>query len=155
MYSYIYYNDNLCFYIRKFSMHSVDRSGEKESGGTVVTVYLHPQMTRSAPFVVSHLWPSAQMQRSSASHTQLGTSSRALSALSALSRGQFNRWTGNSRTLFEGRSGGSQASSRITLMGPARDVNEAKTPEAEAEARTLEVKVEAKAEFIQFWPSEL
>ena len=45
-----------------------------------------------------------------------------------------------------------------------RDVNEARTLEAEAEARTLEAeaeartleaKVEAKAEFIQFWPSEL
>jgi len=42
-----------------------------------------------------------------------------------------------------------------------RDVNEARTLEAEAEARTLEAelrtleaKVEAKAEFIQFWPSE-
>ena len=49
----------------------------------------------------------------------------------------------------------------------ARDVNEARTLEAEArtleaeartleaEARTLQAKVEAKAEFIQFWPSEL
>ena len=56
----------------------------------------------------------------------------------------------------------------------ARDVNEARTLEAEArtleteartleteartleaEARTLEAKVEAMAEFIQFWPSEL
>ena len=42
-----------------------------------------------------------------------------------------------------------------------RDVNEARTLEAEArtleveaEARTREAKVEAKAEFIQFWPSE-
>ena len=32
---------------------------------------------------------------------------------------------------------------------------EARTLEAEAEARTIEAKVEAKAEFIQFWPSEL
>ena len=48
----------------------------------------------------------------------------------------------------------------------SRDVNEARTLEAEAEARTLEAKaeaeartleakVEAKVEFIQFWPSEL
>ena len=36
-----------------------------------------------------------------------------------------------------------------------RDVNEAMTLEAEAEARTLEARAEAKAEFMQFWPSEL
>ena len=41
-----------------------------------------------------------------------------------------------------------------------RDVNEARTLEAEArtleaEARTHEAKDEAKAEFIHFWPSEL
>ena len=57
------------------------------------------------------------------------------------------------------------------LLENSRDVNEARTLEAEAEARTLEAeaeartleaeartleaKVEAKAEFIQFWPSEL
>ena len=35
-----------------------------------------------------------------------------------------------------------------------RDVNEARTLEVEAEARTFEAKVEAKAEFIQFWLSE-
>ena len=45
-------------------------------------------------------------------------------------------------------------------MGIPRDVNEARTLEAEArtleaEARTLEAKTEAKAEFVQFWPSEL
>ena len=37
---------------------------------------------------------------------------------------------------------------------PARTL-EAEARTLEAEARTLEAKVEAKAEFIQFWPSEL
>jgi hypothetical protein len=43
-----------------------------------------------------------------------------------------------------------------------RDVNEARTLEAEAEAttleaeaRTLQAKTEAKAEFVKFWHSEL
>ena len=37
-------------------------------------------------------------------------------------------------------------------MGNARDVNEART--LEAEVKTPEAKAEAKAEFIQLWPSE-
>ena len=43
-----------------------------------------------------------------------------------------------------------------TLEAEARTLEaEARTLEAEAEVRILDAKVEAKAEFIQFWPSEL
>ena len=57
----------------------------------------------------------------------------------------------------------------LLVVQTGRDVNEARTLEAEAttleaeaeartleaEARTLEAKTEAKAEFVQFWPLEL
>ena len=58
------------------------------------------------------------------------------------------------RDVNEARTLEAEAEAR-TLEAEAEAKARTLEAEAEAEARTLEAKVEAKVEFIQFWPSEL